>query len=237
VSDGFYTSGEYLAQNPTWHAEDSAWKASQVLGMLNRHGLRPRTVCEVGCGAGAVLRELHDRMDHQPSFVGYEISPQAFKLAVSRSSERLTFRLGDVLKDDDRFDLTLLIDVVEHVEDYFSLLRGLRTRSGHTMLHIPLELSVLSVLLDTPLTLSRDRLGHLHFFTRDIALGMIRRVGYEILDWRLTAASSQFPRGSWKLRAIERARRVAFPLSHTATVRIFGGYSLLVLCAPGDARP
>jgi SAM-dependent methyltransferase len=109
VSDGFYTSGEYLARNPTWHAEDSAWKASQVLGMLNRHGLRPRTVCEIGCGAGAVLRELHDRMDHQPSFVGYEVSPQAFKLAVSRSSERLTFRLGDVLKDDDRFDLTLLM--------------------------------------------------------------------------------------------------------------------------------
>jgi SAM-dependent methyltransferase len=229
VSDALYTSGEYLASNPTWHAEDSAWKAIQVMGMLNRHGLRPRTVCEVGCGVGEVLRELHDRMDHQPNFVGYEISPQAFKLAASQSSERLTFRLGDVLEDDERFELTLLIDVIEHVEDYFSLLRGLRARSGHAMLHIPLELSVLSVLLDTPMTFSRDRLGHLHFFTRDIALGMIRGVGYEILDWRFTAASSQYPRGSWKLRAVERARRVAFPLNQTAAVRILGGYSLLVL--------
>jgi SAM-dependent methyltransferase len=229
VSDALYTSGEYLASNPTWHAEDSAWKAVQVMGMLNRHGLRPRTVCEVGCGVGEVLRELHDRMDHQPNFVGYEISPQAFKLAASQSSERLTFRLGDVLEDDERFELTLLIDVIEHVEDYFSLLRGLGARSGHTMLHIPLELSVLSVLLDTPMTFSRDRLGHLHFFTRDIALGMIRGVGYEILDWRFTAASSQYPRGSWKLRAVERARRVAFPLNQTAAVRILGGYSLLVL--------
>jgi SAM-dependent methyltransferase len=229
VSDALYTSGEYLASNPTWHAEDSAWKAVQVMGMLNRHGLRPRTVCEVGCGVGEVLRELHDRMDHQPNFVGYEISPQAFKLAASQSSERLTFRLGDVLEDDEKFELTLLIDVIEHVEDYFSLLRGLRARSGHTMLHIPLELSVLSVLLDTPMTFSRDRLGHLHFFTRDIALGMIRGVGYEILDRRFTAASSQYPRGSWKLRAVERARRVAFPLNQTAAVRILGGYSLLVL--------
>jgi SAM-dependent methyltransferase len=229
VSEGLYTSGDYLARNPTWHAEDSAWKACQILGMLNRHGLRPRTVCEVGCGVGEVLRELHDRMNHRPSFVGYEISPQAFALAAPRSSERLAFRLGDVLEDDESFDLTLLIDVIEHVEDYFSLLRGLRARSGHTMLHIPLELSVVSVLLDTPMTFSRDRLGHVHFFTRDIALEMLRGVGYEILDWRFTDASSQYPRGSWKLRVIERARRVAFPLNQTAAVRILGGYSLLVL--------
>jgi SAM-dependent methyltransferase len=229
VSEGLYTSGEYLASNPTWHAEDSAWKASQILDMLHRHGLRPRTVCEVGCGVGEVLRELHDRLNHRPRFVGYEISPQAFALAASRSSERLEFRLGNVLEDDEKFDLILLIDVIEHVEDYFSLLRGLRTRSGHTILHIPLELSVVSVLLDTPMTFSRDRLGHVHFFTRDIALGMLSGVGYEILDWRFTAASSQYPRGSWKLRVLERARRVAFPLNQTAAVRILGGYSLLVL--------
>jgi SAM-dependent methyltransferase len=229
VSDGLYTSGEYLASNPTWHAEDSAWKASQILGMLDRHGLRPRTVCEVGCGVGEVLRELHDRMSHRPSFVGYEISPQAFALAAPRSSERLAFRLGNVLEDHEKFDLILLIDVIEHVEDYFSLLRGLRARSDHTILHVPLELSVVSVLLDTPMTFSRDRLGHVHFFTRDVALGMLRAVGYEILDWKFTAASSQYPRGSWKLRVLERARRVVFPLNQTAAVRILGGYSLLVL--------
>jgi SAM-dependent methyltransferase len=229
VSEHLYTSGEYLASNPTWHIEDSAWKACQILGMLNRHGLRPRTVCEVGCGVGEVLRELRDRMNDRPNFVGYEISPQAFALAAPRSSERLAFRLGDVLEDDERFDLILLIDVIEHVEDYFSLLRGLRARCGHTILHVPLELSVVSILLDSPMTFSRDRLGHVHFFTRDSALGMLRGVGYEIVDWRFTAASSHYPRGSWKLRAMERARRVAFPLNQTATVRILGGYSLLVL--------
>lgn len=229
MSDGRYTSGEYLASNPTWHAENSAWKASQILGMLHRHGLRPGAVCEVGCGVGEVLRELHDRMSHRPSFVGYEISPQALALAASRSSERLEFRLGNVLEDDEKFDLILLIDVIEHVEDYFSLLRGLRTRSRHTILHIPLELSVVSVLLDTPMTFSRDRLGHVHFFTRDMALGMLRGVGYEIVDWTFTAASSQYPPGSWKLRVLEWARRVAFPLHQTAAVRILGGYSLLVL--------
>ena len=128
MSRELYTRGEYQARNPTWHAEDSAWKATQIIAMLRRHDLRPRTVCEVGCGAGGVLRELHDRVDHAPQFVGYDISPQALEHASASSSERLEFRLGSVVDDSEHFELMLLIDVIEHVEDCFSLLRGLRPR-------------------------------------------------------------------------------------------------------------
>ena len=224
-----YTAGEYLARNPTWHAEDSAWKASRILTMLERHDLRPQTICEVGCGVGEILRELHDRLDHEPEFIGYEISPHALERARAHSSRRLEFRLGNVLDDSEHFEMVLLIDVIEHVEDYFSMLRGLRTRSDYTVMHIPLELCALSVLLEAPLISSRERLGHLHFFTKETALGMLRRIGYEIVDWTYTPASSHYPPGSWKLQALERARRIAFPLSETAAVRLFGGYSLLVL--------
>ena len=55
-----YTTGSYLESNPDWHVEDSAWKAEQVQAMLDRHSIAPRTVCEVGCGAGEVLRQLRD---------------------------------------------------------------------------------------------------------------------------------------------------------------------------------
>ena len=87
----------------------------------------------------------------------------------------------------------------------------------------------MSVLLEAPLISSRERLGHLHFYTKETALRTLRGLGYEIVDWMYTPASSQYPQGSWKLRALERARRAAFPLSPTAAVRLFGGYSLLVL--------
>jgi hypothetical protein len=229
VNRELYTGGEYLARNAGWHAEDSAWKASRILTMLERHDLRPRTICEVGCGVGEILRELHDRLDHAPEFVGYEISPHALERASAHSTERLEFRLGNVLDHSEHFEMVLLIDVIEHVEDYFSLLRGLRERSDYTVMHIPLELCALSVLLEAPLISSRERLGHLHFYTKETALGMLRGMGYEIVDWTYTAASSQYPRGSWKLQALERARRIVFPLSETAAVRLFGGYSLLVL--------
>src|SRR5215472_18256240 len=42
-----YTSGEYLEKNPTWHVEESPWKAKQIMRMLNQSGIAPRTICEV----------------------------------------------------------------------------------------------------------------------------------------------------------------------------------------------
>jgi ubiquinone/menaquinone biosynthesis C-methylase UbiE len=77
--------------------EDSPWKARQVLKMLSRHDLRPRVIAEVGCGAGEILRQLHDRMEASVRFVGYEISPQAYELARRRESDRLSFHLHDLL--------------------------------------------------------------------------------------------------------------------------------------------
>jgi hypothetical protein len=53
-----YTDGRYQAENPAWHSEDSPWKAGKVAGLLTKHGLAPRTVAEIGCGAGQVLNNL-----------------------------------------------------------------------------------------------------------------------------------------------------------------------------------
>jgi hypothetical protein len=46
----FYTTSSYLEKNPLWHTEESCWKAEQVLRMINRHKIVPKTICEVGCG-------------------------------------------------------------------------------------------------------------------------------------------------------------------------------------------
>src|SRR3974390_3184813 len=55
-----YKSGDYLANNPTWDEEDSAWKAGQVLKMLDRNHLAPKSIVDVGCGAGGILASLHN---------------------------------------------------------------------------------------------------------------------------------------------------------------------------------
>ncbi len=63
-----YTSGEYLEKNPNWHVEESPWKAKQVTRMTTRNHVVPKTICEVGCGAGEVLRQLQEQMDNECLF-------------------------------------------------------------------------------------------------------------------------------------------------------------------------
>ena len=70
----FYTTCSYLEKNPLWHTEESCWKAEHVLRMMNRHKIVPRTICEVGCGAGEVLKQLQHRLDKGCDFLGCVIS-------------------------------------------------------------------------------------------------------------------------------------------------------------------
>src|SRR5579859_7683147 len=134
-----YTSGSYLEKNPTWHVEESPWKAKQVLRMIAQNNMVPGTICEVGCGVGEVLKQLQEHMDNESLFWGYDISPQAFELCKSRANERLHFKLADIRQEQDTFfDLILVMDVIEHLEDYFGFLREIRSKSQYKILHIPL---------------------------------------------------------------------------------------------------
>src|SRR5271165_1579181 len=125
-----YTDGGYLEKNPLWHADESPFKVTQILRMLQKDGLEPKTICEVGCGAGEVLKLLQEKMDKACSFWGYEISPYALEMCKSKANERLQFKLADISREEGTFfDMILVLDVVEHVEDYFGFLNGIRPKS------------------------------------------------------------------------------------------------------------
>src|SRR2546430_652791 len=145
-----YLDGEYQLKNPAWHVEESAWKAWQILRILRRNRVSPATVCEVGCGAGEVLKQLQQRLSGEPTFWGYDISPQAMELAKSRANERLRFRLGDLGDvEDGYFELILVLDVIEHLQDYFGFLSDLKDKGRHKIFHIPLDLCAQTVLRRT----------------------------------------------------------------------------------------
>jgi len=225
-----YVDGEYLKHNPTWDVEDSAWKAEQIFRLIQKHNLKPETICEVGCGCGEILSQLQTRMPDDCLFTGYEVSPQAYELCHQRENKRLHFELKDFTSDvGSTSDLILLIDLIEHLEDYFHFLRAIREKSHYTILHIPLEMFALSALYPQFLLGQRKKVGHLHYFSKEIALQMLRDLGYEIIDHSYTAGYA-LPRDyGLKDKLLKIPRRLFFPFCNDLTVRVFGGYSLLVL--------
>jgi len=228
--EDIYKRGEYMSNNPTWHVEDSPWKAKQILKIIMSNDLHPNTICEIGCGAGEILRQMHSVMGNDISFVGYETAPAAFEMCLQRKTSRLDYRLGDLLEDSSAFfDIVMAVDVIEHVEDYFSFLRRLKQKAQYKILHIPLDLSAQVVLRVAPLKIKRKVVGHIHYFTKDIAVDMLSDVGYEVIEFFYTSSTFETRGGSAKSRLLSLPRRIGFKFCPDLTVRAIGGYSLMVL--------
>jgi len=221
-----YSDGSYLRAHPTWHEEDSPWKARQVLRMVQAHGLSPKRLCEVGCGAGGVLAALQPSLQ-DCNFLGLDISPDAIELARAKSGPRLNFEVGSLPSA--HHDLLLMLDVVEHVEDYYGFLRSAREHADLKILHIPLDISVQTVLRVSPILGNRASAGHVHYFTRELALLALRDASYQVLDWFYTAGGVEIEQQTAKRRFARLPRKVAFALSPDLAARVLGGFSLLVL--------
>ena len=223
-----YTDGTYLRNNPAWHADDSAWKARHIAGILARHGIEPATLCEVGCGAGEILRELSTTMPYT-TFTGYEVSPNAYALCSRKEGGRLSFRLANLLETNEHYDVGLAIDVMEHVEDCFDFLRKLRMRARYKVLHIPLELSVQQVARGKPLLDARRSVGHIHHFSKETALALLEDCGYTVMDHCYTSGRTELGGLGWKSKMLKWPRESMFRMSPDMAARFLGGYSLLVL--------
>jgi SAM-dependent methyltransferase len=226
--NGFLT-GEYLEKVPHWHTDDSTWKAKYVRQMLRRNNLFPQVIGEVGCGTGEVLRQLQARMDGQCHFVGYDIAPQAIELSRTRQNDRLECRLADVRKDPNaHFDLLLVLDVLEHQENYFSFLRETKLLAPYKLFHTVLDLSAQAVLRKQNLSKRRQMTDDLHFFTKETFLQSLRDENYEIVDWFYVPRSAHRSAGISR-KILQLPRKICFALDSDFAARLLGGYSLFVL--------
>lgn len=221
----------YKTANPSWHVEDSPWKATQILKILDRNQIRPKSIVEIGCGAGEILNQLCQRMeDKTVQFSGYEISPDAYSLCLSRAKDRLQFFKEDLLENDETYDLLLMIDVFEHVEDYFGFLRRAKKKATYKIYHIPLDVSHFYMMMNG-LMKQRKKVGHIHYFNKDTALASLEDTGHEIIDWFYTKHCFELHNTgiSPAARVINFLRRSTFSFNPDLAVNLFGGCSLIVL--------
>lgn len=228
MEQSFYSeeNSEYLKNNPSWHAEDSSWKAKKILKILSDNSINPKSVTEVGCGAGEILNQLHLSMPNDVKFVGHDISIDAIRIANERKKDRLEFRHLDFLETTDLYDLLLMIDVFEHVENYLGFLKACRQRAKNAVFHIPLDITV-DAIMRNKLMVGRKYVGHLHYFTKETALATLRDSGYEIVDYFYTPGPVELPR--FRSTRAYIPSNILYKINRDLTVKLLSGFSLLVL--------
>ncbi|WDR02352.1 methyltransferase domain-containing protein [Devosia algicola] len=230
-----YLNGDYAEKNPDWDSADAPWKAGKIAQILADHAVVPQSVVEVGCGSGAVLVGLQ-KMLPNARMEGYDIAPDAQRFWGEPSHLGIHFGLGDYLEMDTPVpDVVLVVDVLEHLGNPWDFLSRLRSRSKLIVCHIPLDLSASSVVRETPLLHVRDKVGHLHYFTKQLAVLLLEESGYEVLEARYTNASLDAPQLALRTRMFGWLRRLLCALNKDFGVRMLGGETLMVIARPlGD---
>jgi SAM-dependent methyltransferase len=227
-----YTNGKYFENNPTWDVEDSQWKADIITSIFERNKLAIHQLVEVGCGAGGILSCLAEKNPNIKTLKGYDISPQAISLAENRKSQRVQFYLGDFINDDSEtnIDILLVIDVLEHISDYYGFLQKLKDKSRHFVFHIPLDLSCRTILKPHVMFQQRKAVGHLHYFSEEIVWWFLKDSGFTVIDWEYTKPVTDIKKSrSFKQYIKKKLRNFSYSINKKNSVKLWGGYSLMIL--------
>ncbi len=230
-SNDMYTSGAYFSKNPDLDVADAKWKADIIYSLLTKNKISVEEVIEVGCGGGSNLVELAKKDQGIKQLIGYDISPQAIELASQKANDRIAYINEDLaVKEYIRTELMLVIDVVEHVDDFYGFLVRLRSKSEYFIFHIPLDLSCRTIMKPHVLLQQRESVGHIHYFTKEMVDWALKETGFAILDWVYTKPVVDIDKPDTFKRWVKKIlRNISFAVNKDWSVKRWGGYSMMIL--------
>lgn len=95
-------------------------------------------ILEVGCSGGELIKDLNE--NGYKNIFGVDISKKAIELCKKRGVGNVYLMDGESLEFDEKFDLIILSDVLEHIGDEKKTLEGLRNslkKGGKVICFVP----------------------------------------------------------------------------------------------------
>jgi SAM-dependent methyltransferase len=119
------------------------WKAINLLNLLLRNGeITFNAVCEIGGSEGIVL-DIITKVINSKINVNYEISDVFCEIGRTKY-KNIKYINKDFLDNPEYFDLVILSDIVEHVEDDDLFLNTISRYCKYLVIKIPIEKSFFS---------------------------------------------------------------------------------------------
>jgi 2-polyprenyl-3-methyl-5-hydroxy-6-metoxy-1,4-benzoquinol methylase len=170
-------------------------RAAAIIAILRRHGSGFDSVLDYGCGDGFTGQQVQSEF-RAPLLVGVDIHlPPASCGTFQAGPGRYELIQDEAMLGERRFELALLCDVIEHVEDDVGLLRSLasnRVRAGGLMLVTVPAFQALFSRHD-------ELLRHFRRYTLGQLRASAREAGLSILDDGYLFGSLLLPRVTAKV--------------------------------------
>jgi ubiquinone/menaquinone biosynthesis C-methylase UbiE len=150
-----YSNDEYVSKNPTLHEEDANWKLEHIIPQIDKIiGKFPPNgteiaLLDVGGGTGTILREIanHIQKTHKLTVkkIIIDLSPKALEIQTKNNTDCYKALNEDITKtslNDKEVDITLMIDVIEHIPNPIMALQEIKRISKTAIFKIPLESNI-----------------------------------------------------------------------------------------------
>ncbi|HMP00868.1 MAG TPA: methyltransferase domain-containing protein [Gemmatales bacterium] len=212
-----YLAGAYKSRHPDWHLADAPRKAADLQpgldALLKEWNKQTLRLADVGAGTGGVLDQVLTRLRNAAPQLdiqgtGFEIAAEAVALG-RQQFPHLDLREKSFTVDDGPFDAVMLVDVLEHLENPWALLREARAASSYLLVRQPL-LENFSTFRHRNYRAERETWGHIGFFTYRSFLDLAAATGWQPVHielrapWELADAA---PRRAWLQRLLVRLHR------------------------------
>lgn len=234
--ENLYTTGKYIKQNPGYHIEDSEFKSNNFIKILKKNDFnfhQIHNVIDVGCGAGIILKIFQNSnlFNNKTNFKGFDINNEIINFANKEKNKTLNFYCEDFFKSNSygESDLIICADVYEHIEDYIGFLKKLLPSGKFFLFNIPLDISVRTLLTNKVINENFKKVGHLHFFNKNIARSLLEYCNYDIIDTLYAKNFLALKKKSFKQKLLSIPVKIFDKISEDLSASIFGGYSLVVL--------
>lgn len=177
-----------LAVEAAWLRFGAADKADSIQLLLEQQQIRPKALVELGCGTGAVIGECQ-RRGIAAEYVAVDFSEEAIGY-LSCHLPAIQAIACDIM--DPQFSLSLDLDVIvlshvlEHLEDPEKFLRNVtrNLRFSYMVAEVPLEDLPGSRVKNLFRDRTRNRAGHVQFFTRERFEALLTASGLHVISTR-----------------------------------------------------
>ncbi len=171
---------EYVGDNPQMHLEDTEWKHRELTPLLGAPGSYEHLV-DIGCGAGELGRRIARDL-RIPHAISSEWSSEIVEYARARNPGGVYVRADAAYLPyrNGRFDLAMLIDVLEHQHLPEQVLREAARTSSQLLVRTPLEDCWYERARRRRRDLFRESSGHVVHFDRRSVRGMLAAGGWKV---------------------------------------------------------
>jgi SAM-dependent methyltransferase len=249
-----YTTDEYIVKNPSLHEEDSPWKVTKIAplvdGFVASLGNVPKSInlLDVGGGAGLILAAVSSYIEERHGIAVHkyalDLMPGALEIQKRRNPD-LKKALNEDIRvtslGDKEIDLTLLIDLIEHVPNPALALKEISRISKYAIFKVPLDDNIIGRMWNVirqgePRRQAIQSVGHINVYNWSGLLAQVSTHTGHILHSELAnvheyTANSEYYRHtqSRKAKLLAAAGRLAFRLSPRLSAFLFNDFAMLLV--------